>query len=858
MGAGCCKEEAIDFTSEIELSHFHLLRSVGKGAFGKVRVVQHKKTKEIYALKYINKAKCIRMRAVENIIQERRLLEEVEFSLICNLRYAFQDDENLFMVLDLMLGGDLRFHLERAGPMKEDVVRFYVAELALALDALHSRRIIHRDLKPDNVLLDEHGHAHLTDFNIAVYYNPTKPLVSIAGSMAYMAPEVLLRKGYFESVDWWSLGVVMFELLFGRRPFRGKSNDLLTNSILRDPLPFPENVDDIISAPCLDVLSKLCERDISKRLGCTPEGLDAFKKHSWFQNIEWDKLVTKEATPPFEPDSKKANFDATHELEELLMEDNPLKAKKRAQTSPEVELSSEMQLMEDKFIIYDFTKVKRSHSLSRPTGASSGNKSLLRSGSIGHGHHGHHHNHHESKMSVSSTTLEGVLNTKSSFGRIEHLPSMTMAGANATGPGAAAIAQAPAKLYRPESPSDLVGQERFNPDEDQLNLTTISSTTTTTATASGEQNVVSAPHSSGKSNSSSDGPQRFQPLSKSPSRETQNTVVQPAEECELVQEEQREGGVEESVAARSVKPTSAGSQTLGASQQQQQQQQQPEQQLATTTAATHDLTNRAQFPYTDSTTPSSPSNSSGSSTLSTPVTAYNNSPAPSHPQKHGTAETVLFSSSDSGTSLSTMGDPFGGSSADPLMDPAAIPNTPVTLRSRVLRGREPSQSNTGNGLPKGGRAFELSSQAQHERHQHHPHGQQQAQTQTHLTHQKTTSQISGHGRPMSAYTISTSNAGSFHEAMMEFQETRSMTLAYQPHPFRASISSGFEGLTVGLRKGSLDGLSSSENCSLPPPLPPTGSKAIHGGSVAVATAEPSSSEEVIKTNGGSGMATISL
>ncbi|KAK3807118.1 MAG: kinase-like domain-containing protein [Linnemannia elongata] len=366
MGAGCCKEEAIDFTSEIELSHFHLLRSVGKGAFGKVRVVQHKKTKEIYALKYINKAKCIRMRAVENIIQERRLLEEVEFSLICNLRYAFQDDENLFMVLDLMLGGDLRFHLERAGPMKEEVVRFYVAELALALDALHSRRIIHRDLKPDNVLLDEHGHAHLTDFNIAVYYNPTKPLVSIAGSMAYMAPEVLLRKGYFESVDWWSLGVVMFELLFGRRPFRGKSNDLLTNSILRDPLPFPENVDDIVSAPCLDVLSKLCERDISKRLGCTSEGLDAFKQHPWFQGIEWDKLVTKEATPPFEPDSKRANFDATHELEELLMEDNPLKAKKRAQTSPEVELSSEMQLMEDKFIIYDFSKVKRPSARSHP------------------------------------------------------------------------------------------------------------------------------------------------------------------------------------------------------------------------------------------------------------------------------------------------------------------------------------------------------------------------------------------------------------------------------------------------------------------------------------------------------------
>ncbi|KAF9134350.1 hypothetical protein BGW39_007367 [Mortierella sp. 14UC] len=846
MGAGCCKEEAIDFTSEIELSHFHLLRSVGKGAFGKVRVVQHKKTKEIYALKYINKAKCIRMRAVENIIQERRLLEEVEFSLICNLRYAFQDDENLFMVLDLMLGGDLRFHLERAGPMKEDVVRFYVAELALALDALHSRRIIHRDLKPDNVLLDEHGHAHLTDFNIAVYYNPTKPLVSIAGSMAYMAPEVLLRKGYFESVDWWSLGVVMFELLFGRRPFRGKSNDLLTNSILRDPLPLPENVNDIISAPCLDVLSKLCERDVSKRLGCTPEGLDAFKQHPWFQNIEWDKLVAKEAIPPFEPDSKRANFDATHELEELLMEDNPLKAKKRAQTSPEVELSSEMQLMEDKFIIYDFTKVKRSHSFSRP--ATSGNKNLLRSGSAGHDNqHHHHHQHHESKLSMSSATLDGVLNTRNSSGRIEHL-SMT-------------AAQSPVMMFRPESPSDLVGQERFNPDEDQLNLTTTVLTTTTTTSAFGEQNVLSLlpPSSSGRANSGD--ALHLQPLTKSPSRETQDTVVQLTEENEFEQEEAME--VEDSfraaaaVAACSTsKPMSTGSRTLGASQQQLQQQQQQATQ------------GRGQFPYAASTTPSSPSNSSGSSTLSTPATTYNNSPAPSHLQKHGAAGTILFSSPDSGTSLSTIGGTSGSNSTntDPLMDSATIPNTPVTLRSRALRGREPSQN---SGPYKGGRAFELSAQAQQE-HQYHPHSHSShnstAQQQHQLTHHKTSSQISagGHGRPMSAY--ATSNAGSFHEAMMEFQETRSMTLAYQSHPFRAPSSGGFDGFSGSLRRGSLDGLSSgTNNSSLPPPPSMATTSAETGGGVAVATAAPPSMvnpEEVLKTsssnNGRPAMATILL
>ncbi|CAB4384676.1 unnamed protein product [Rhizophagus irregularis] len=358
MGAGCCKEEEIDFDAEVELSHFHLLRSVGKGAFGKVRVVQHKQTKTLYALKYINKAKCIKMRAVENIIQERRLLEEIEYNLVCNLRYAFQDDENLFMVLDLMLGGDLRFHLERQGSLKEEVVKFYVAEVSLGLHYLHSKKIVHRDLKPDNVLLDEKGHAHLTDFNIAVHFNERKPLTSVAGSMAYMAPEILMKKGYFDSVDWWSLGVVMYELLFSKRPFRGKTNPQLTQAILQDPLIFPDNVS--VSEECLDCIRRFCERDITKRLGCGPNGIEDIKRHPWFVGIEWDKLNTKLADPPFVPDSKRANFDATHELEELLLEDNPLKAKKRANPNQDLsELSREMRMMEEKFLVYDFTKMRR-------------------------------------------------------------------------------------------------------------------------------------------------------------------------------------------------------------------------------------------------------------------------------------------------------------------------------------------------------------------------------------------------------------------------------------------------------------------------------------------------------------------
>ncbi|KAG0257202.1 hypothetical protein BG011_004088 [Mortierella polycephala] len=751
MGASCCKEEAIDFSSEIELSHFHLLRSVGKGAFGKVRVVQHKKTKEIYALKYINKAKCIRMRAVENIIQERRLLEEVEFSLICNLRYAFQDDENLFMVLDLMLGGDLRFHLERAGPMREDVVRFYVAELALALDALHARRIIHRDLKPDNVLLDEHGHAHLTDFNIAVYFNPSKPLVSIAGSMAYMAPEVLMRQGYLESVDWWSLGVVMFELLFGKRPFRGKSNELLTNSILLDSLPLPDNADDMISASCLDVLSKLCERDISKRLGCTSEGMDAFKKHPWFHGIEWDKLATKEAIPPFEPDSKRANFDATHELEELLMEDNPLKAKKRAQTTPETALSHEMQIMEDKFIVYDYTKVKRSHSLSRPVSAS---KSLLRSASIGHGPgHGRGHEH---KMSISSTTLEGVLLTRNSSGRIENLPMMN--------------AQAQVKPYRPDSPSDLVGRERFNPDEDEISLLSASDMTAVPGVEITQkpQQQQQVSRQINEDSSLKSGTKTHQQDSKDSFSYKHAHTLAPSVIVASV-------AAPTYTHARPPAPSSASSNKT---------------------------------PYDDSTTPSSPSNSSGYSILSTPPTTYNNSPATHKPCM--TPSTELFSTPESAATLSSItqaapfATPLAGSESDGivntnysgggvthLMDPALIPSA-AALRSRDLRGFEkPSLSLS----VKGGRAFELSAQAMQEK---------QLQQQSQDGHQRRHSrQKSGVPRPMSAYT--TSNAGSIHESMVgDFSESKSVrghgSGFHHHHPYRASIS-GIESISGGLGLG---------------------------------------------------------
>ncbi|KAF9647211.1 kinase-like protein [Thelephora ganbajun] len=359
MGAVCCRQQPIDFDGEVNLFHFNLLRCVGKGAFGKVRVVQHKQTKDLYALKYINKARCVKQKAVSNIIQERRLLEEIDHPFIVNLRYAFQDDENCFFVLDLMLGGDLRFHLERLGRLSEEAVQLYTAELSSALSYLHEKRIIHRDIKPDNILLDEQGHAHLTDFNIAVHYSERRMLTGVAGSMAYMAPEILVKKGYSYTIDWWSLGVCAYELIFGRRPFRGRTNGDLTHSITKDSLRFPEDAEMRCSKRGMQALAGFLERDVTKRLGCKPdgEGIQDIRAHSWFSSLDWDKLENKQLLPPFIPDSKRANFDASHELEELLLEDNPLKAQHRKKDI--ATMSPEMRQMEEQFTVYDFRQMKR-------------------------------------------------------------------------------------------------------------------------------------------------------------------------------------------------------------------------------------------------------------------------------------------------------------------------------------------------------------------------------------------------------------------------------------------------------------------------------------------------------------------
>ncbi|RAH64515.1 kinase-like protein [Aspergillus aculeatinus CBS 121060] len=350
-------------TDELNLNQFRLLRVVGKGAFGKVRIVEKKDTGLTFALKYIRKEEVVRSESVRNIIRERRMLEHLNHAFLCNLRYSFQDIEYIYIVVDLMNGGDLRFHISRKC-FTEEAVRFWAAELGCALRYIHSQGIIHRDVKPDNVLLDSEGHVHLADFNVASDFRPGKPLTSKSGTLAYLAPEVYEGGGYYSEVDWWSLGVTFYECIYNKRPFEGRSQDVLSENIKKaQPKYYVTNP--AVSVPCLRALSALMEKDRSKRIGAT--GFETFTSHMFFADIDFEALERKEIPPVFRPSSDKTNFDATYDLEELLLEEAPLEARARRQkpraelredaTAKEIREDELHRLIETMFEPFDYTRV---------------------------------------------------------------------------------------------------------------------------------------------------------------------------------------------------------------------------------------------------------------------------------------------------------------------------------------------------------------------------------------------------------------------------------------------------------------------------------------------------------------------
>ncbi|XP_070317717.1 ribosomal protein S6 kinase alpha-2 isoform X5 [Odocoileus virginianus] len=305
------KEEGI--VKEIDISHhvkagfekadpsqFELLKVLGQGSYGKVFLVRKVKGSDagqLYAMKVLKKA-TLKVRDRVRSKMERDILAEVNHPFIVKLHYAFQTEGKLYLILDFLRGGDLFTRLSKEVMFTEEDVKFYLAELALALDHLHGLGIIYRDLKPENILLDEEGHIKITDFGLSKEaIDHDKRAYSFCGTIEYMAPEVVNRRGHTQSADWWSFGVLMFEMLTGSLPFQGKDRKETMALILKAKLGMPQ----FLSVEAQSLLRALFKRNPCNRLGAGLDGVEEIKRHPFFVTIDWNKLYRKEIKPPFKP-----------------------------------------------------------------------------------------------------------------------------------------------------------------------------------------------------------------------------------------------------------------------------------------------------------------------------------------------------------------------------------------------------------------------------------------------------------------------------------------------------------------------------------------------------------------------------
>ena len=280
--------------NKLSLLDFEVLKLIGAGTFGKVFLVRELKqnlTPKLFAMKILEKDKIIELDQVQNTLTEREILEKISHPFISKLCYAFQDINKLYLLTEFMPGGDLMHRLTSFGKLNECQAKLYACEIFLALDFLHKNNIIFRDLKPENILLDREGHIKLTDFGLSKKFtnsdciiNKTQKITfSICGTFQYIAPEVYEGMGYAQEIDWWSYGIVLYEMLTGKFPFK---KDPLTHKII-PRLVFNDKVK--VSLDAKDLIERLLDQNVHKRL-FNPE---LIKKHKFFDDINWDNVYNK-------------------------------------------------------------------------------------------------------------------------------------------------------------------------------------------------------------------------------------------------------------------------------------------------------------------------------------------------------------------------------------------------------------------------------------------------------------------------------------------------------------------------------------------------------------------------------------
>ncbi|KFO28016.1 protein kinase C iota type-like [Fukomys damarensis] len=287
------------------LQDFDLLSMIGRGSYGKVLLVQLKKSDHLYAMKTVKKE----LVNTDRIRTEKCILEQASnCPFLVGVHFCFQTESRLFFVLDYVNGGDLLFHMQRQRILHEQHARFYSAEIGLAFNYLHQRGILYRNLKQDNLLLDSEGHIKLTDYCICKEgLQPGDTTSTLCGTPNYLAPEIIRGEDYGFAVDWWTLGVMMYEMMVGESPFHlvessdnpdQNSNHNLLQVILERKIHIPR----CLSVEATSVLKSFLNRDPKERLGCCPQrGFADVQEHGFFQNVDWHRMERKQVAPPFKP-----------------------------------------------------------------------------------------------------------------------------------------------------------------------------------------------------------------------------------------------------------------------------------------------------------------------------------------------------------------------------------------------------------------------------------------------------------------------------------------------------------------------------------------------------------------------------
>ncbi|OMJ66235.1 hypothetical protein SteCoe_36995 [Stentor coeruleus] len=306
MGSCNFKSDNIDTTQSISKSHFQFQYGIGKGGFGKVWKVEYKKTKDIFAMKEMSKARILSKKSVNSVINERKLLSYLKHPFIVNMQYAFQDRENLYLVMDFMPGGDLRYHLSRTKHFNEQQTKFIIACVITGLEFLHKNGVIHRDIKPENLVFDSKGYLTITDFGIARVWT-LENAKDTSGTPGYMAPEVMCRQNHGVAVDYFAIGVIIYEIMFNVRPYLGRSRKDIRDQILAKQVQIKkEEIPSGWSNEAADFVNHLLQRKPVSRLGLN--GPEEIKQHPWLQDIDWKALYKKSQPAPFIP-NEDDNFD---------------------------------------------------------------------------------------------------------------------------------------------------------------------------------------------------------------------------------------------------------------------------------------------------------------------------------------------------------------------------------------------------------------------------------------------------------------------------------------------------------------------------------------------------------------------